>query len=585
MNNADPLNAVKLWVTGFFAIYTIFTLSNKTNLINEFIKIKSSKFFLTIVGTFILFLFFALISSGNKLIGLIGYTGRNNGFICYLALSIILTFIAISFRFNNLQDFFKVILILSLILNLYGFIQYFKLDLLKWSTPYNRIILTTGNPDFSSSLLAIISLLLCGYIFYSKKFKLKILPLLLIASSTILVYLTQAKQGIILLVIGFAIFSFVKIREKESLLTKFYGLIFLLGSIFFVLGMLNTGPLSKYLYKSSVQDRGFNWRAAWNMFRAHPLFGVGPDNFAGYFMQYRDKQYPLLYGYAYSSNNSHNVFLDFLATGGIFVGVAYIALLIFIFWRSLISLKKYTGNERYLILGIFAGWVSFVAQSIISIDNLALAIWGWVLGGILVALSNNVEIEEVKFDSVKKKISANNPKLKIILGSFSLLFAVVLSYVAYGMYQAETKYSTFLKIQVPTESSALKIYDKIALDTYKLKFQNSDYRIFMAFKIVNSGNVDLGLSMFKDILARDPRRHDAATFISSIYEQQKKYSDAITYRNIVRNLNPYGADSLLELTKDYKAIGDTEAAKKIANEIIAMAPGTQIAKDAAKIAL
>ena len=51
----------------------------------------------------------SFLNSGNKLIGLVGYTGRNNGFLCYLALSIILTFIAISFRFNNLQDFFNLI--------------------------------------------------------------------------------------------------------------------------------------------------------------------------------------------------------------------------------------------------------------------------------------------------------------------------------------------------------------------------------------------------------------------------------------------------------------------------------------------
>ena len=71
------------------------------------------------------------------------------------------------------------------------------------------------------------------------------------------------------------------------------------------------------------------WRAAATMFAAHPLLGVGPDNFR------------LAYG-AYAGlpgadarMHSNNMYLEMLAGGGLVVGAAFLWLV----WRAAAQLR------------------------------------------------------------------------------------------------------------------------------------------------------------------------------------------------------------------------------------------------------
>ena len=37
-----------------------------------------------------------------------------------------------------------------------------------------------------------------------------------------------------------------------------------------------------------------------------------------------------------------------------------------------------------------SAWIGFQAQSLISIDNIGIAVWGWLLGGAIIGLSNGI---------------------------------------------------------------------------------------------------------------------------------------------------------------------------------------------------
>ena len=109
---------------------------------------------------------------------------------------------------------------------------------------------------------------------------------------------THAIQGIIVSLIGVGIYLYFEIRRKFNKKIEFgYLVIAAISFVTIFLGMLQIGPLTKYLYKNSITDRGYNWRAALKMFQTHPWTGVGLDNYASYFPTYRDSKYPLIYGY------------------------------------------------------------------------------------------------------------------------------------------------------------------------------------------------------------------------------------------------------------------------------------------------
>ena len=117
------------------------------------------------------------------------------------------------------------------------------------------------------------------------------------------------------------------------------------------------------------------------MFLSSPLTGIGIDRYGAYFKEFRETQYSLNYGFDLTSSNAHNVPIQLFATGGIFVGGFYILILLFIAWRGFLGISRNRGNARLVVAAVFAAWLAYQAQSIVSIDNIGLAVWGWLLGG------------------------------------------------------------------------------------------------------------------------------------------------------------------------------------------------------------
>jgi O-antigen ligase len=82
------------------------------------------------------------------------------------------------------------------------------------------------------------------------------------------------------------------VRSKfEGVLAQIgYVIVVAIGGVFALLGALQIGPLTKYIYKTSVSLRGEYWQAGWNMGSDHPLTGVGFDTYGDWYRRVRDTQ-------------------------------------------------------------------------------------------------------------------------------------------------------------------------------------------------------------------------------------------------------------------------------------------------------
>ena len=577
-NAQDPLNPVKFWILGFLSIYCISKLFSRKSIYKDSSSAKQIRIFFILILIFSGFLFLSFIFTDVKSIGLVGFTGRNNGLLSYFFLSIIFIYAFLSIKVEELTKLYLVISIGCLVFSIYGLVQHFNFDPIKWSNPYNHIILLVGNPDFASALLGLFATIIFSVLFTDTSWQLKIFILLLFLFTIIIIYWSQALQGLIASSVGVGLIITAALWQRNSRA----GIVFLLtevvAGITAVFGMMKIGPLSHYLYKASVNDRGYDWRAAWHMFTSHPWFGVGLDRYAAYFHEYRDSSYPLIYGYKQSVNNSHNVFLELLATGGIFVGITYCALIGFIAWRAFVAWKIYKDSQQILVVGVIAGWVVFVSQSVISVDNLSISIWGWILGGLIVGLSKPKIFAP---DYQGTKVKSSSFKVILIFTILSLLFLKI----AVPMYQSEIRMRTFQQIQPPTAVAGKVVYEQIADKTFHTKLLSPDYKIFIAFSMTNAGYVNQGISYFQQVLKQDPRRYDAYYFLASISEAYKNYLVAIKYRKLAEKINPFDAENLLQLEKDYLANSDRIEAVQVCKRIVAMAGGTDVATQASKLLL
>jgi len=122
------------------------------------------------------------------------------------------------------------------------------------------------------------------------------------------------------------------------------------------------------------------------MLKDNLIFGVGIDSFGDYYRNYRTIE-----GVAFRStpmsgtNNAHNTLMQIGATGGLVLLIAYLALIIFTGYRAVVALRK--SDDKILISGIFSIWIAFQLQSLVSIDQIGLVVWGWASAGCLVSLS------------------------------------------------------------------------------------------------------------------------------------------------------------------------------------------------------
>jgi hypothetical protein len=117
----------------------------------------------------------------------------------------------------------------------------------------------------------------------------------------------------------------------------------------------------------------------------HPLTGVGMDTYGDWYRRARSENAAtVLPGPKTFTNASHNVVIDFFAYGGWPLLLTYVGLLVL---AAIAALRVIARTRTYdaIFVAIFAAWACYITQAIISINQIGLAIWGWLLTAALVA--------------------------------------------------------------------------------------------------------------------------------------------------------------------------------------------------------
>ncbi len=349
-----------------------------------------------------------------------GKTGRGLGLLTEFATII---FILATFKFIDLKQISSILgclLVSSTISSLYSIFQFFGLDIFQWYTRTNGIIGTLGNPNFQGAFSA---LAIPASLFFINRSRGKI-QFLSICSFLILafsIYLCQSTQGYILFIIsvGVLILFLLKFKNfKAFLIFAFIGsILILLG----VLGMLNRGPLSNYLYKVSVQSRGEFWRTALSTFRGNPTFGVGLDSFGDYSQRYRSQTDAA--GINEFTDNAHNYFLNYAANNGIFFTILYLILVLMVF-ISFLKILKFQTDFNLSLIALFSVWLSFQAQSLISPGTIAMIVWNSIFSGAILGIFSKLKTNDEFFNLTK--IHYVRP-----LGIFLAFLGVLVTYPLY----------------------------------------------------------------------------------------------------------------------------------------------------------
>jgi O-antigen ligase len=575
-NIQDPFNTPKMALLLLISSWLLGYLLK--SYANNFKVEKSFEFTgLIIVISFNFFLLIAFFFTDLKIVGLIGDTQRRNGLLSYLALSIFFLYAMQVAQLTFIRRFLIISIFTCLILSTYGVIQILGFDFVAWDNPYNNMIGTLGNPNFASALLATIGFLSFVSIFIKEISRIiKLVAFISGVLSVFAIVQSDSRQGLISMAISFLVFMSLFTYLKSKMLGKFFILsslsLFLLG----ILGMLQKGPLQGLLYKNSVSVRGYYWRAGLEMFRDHPLTGVGLDSYNWYFKQYREVGYALTYGYNITSSNAHNTIIQLFATGGTFVGLAYVSLILLVTFCGLQNVRKLPKNEKNIAIILLAAWIGFQSQSFVSIDNLGISVWGWVIGGLILGQSHNFKktLNGKKLTSKSQRAATLGtrdllqPIISTILLSVSLVISVLLIQAESNTYIARS-YAT---MKNPTGQEIVKNSLK-KLETNPLA--DPYYKFVAAQALIDTG-LDLeGYSEIKKLSEQDPRNLAYLNAIAYYSEVFKEVTAAKDTRIRIANLDPWNLRNLFLLGEIYASQGELLNARKLFLEIIRLGPNTE----------
>lgn len=381
--NYDPVNITKmlaLSVVGF-AVLAISLSSQGKGLIRDH---KASTIF---VGLFLIFALSAAIFSESPLQqNLFGVYGRNTGFITYFGLAGVLIGAATLRSKNYFQKMIFGLIFSGLANVALNSFSLFGIELISWNNVYNTLLGTFGNPNFISSFLGIFFVASLGFLFgnnVSLILKLATLPVFTLTFYQIVV--TKSIQGIVVTALGMAIVGFFLIRHYLKFI--WLQVLYVFGSAiaagFAVAGALQMGPLTQYIYKTSVSLRGEYWQAGLNMGLDHPITGVGMDGYGDWFRRARDASAMIMPGPNTVTNSAHNVNIDIFAYGGFPLVISYFGILA----MATIAIVKMTMRQKNydpIFVSISTAWICYQAQALISINQIGLAIWGWALTGLVI---------------------------------------------------------------------------------------------------------------------------------------------------------------------------------------------------------
>lgn len=429
----DPVNAPKLMLIGVLscALLAVLVLTPIRSLMFQ------HKVNLLFLSFFIIFSISSCIFSKAPVSQLLyGSYGRNNGLLAYIFLSFIyLSALSLNEK-NGFQSLINGLVAAGVINLIYCLWVLIFGDFISWNNPYGNILGTLGNPNFIGAFLGIIFSTLLALLIDQGSSKIaRLFSLVALPICAFEIIKSHAIQGRVVALFGSAIIFFIYIRSKYSkVVVVCFSIISVSAGAFALAGALQIGPLTKYIYKTSVSLRGQYWLAGWNTGKDHPFTGVGMDTFGDWYRRMRDPHALDLPGVNTVVNAAHNVFMDMFAFGGWPLFIAYLCIMAISGFSCLKLIYRSKKFDSILAI-LCTSWLGYQLQSIISINQIGLAVWGWILSGAVISYEryffqqkeearSKGKPVQVAREKVKKSLPANVPLYATFGGLVGLLVAL-----------------------------------------------------------------------------------------------------------------------------------------------------------------
>jgi hypothetical protein len=213
------------------------------------------------------------------------------------------------------------------------------------------------------------------------------------------------------------------------------------------------------------------------MMQDQPLFGVGMDGFGDWYRRARTQEIAD-FNLGIAADTAHSIPLDIGSGGGIPLLLIYLAL-VGLALISIIKILKRTTSFDLVFTSVAAAWFAYQAQSLISINQIGIGVWGWSLTGLLIGYELQTRESSVPAQDKTKGKTSKKEQITAL--------AVVTSFVFGGL---------GLAAAIPPYSAAGKFYkalqsgDAVVIQPAAYLQPNDRSRYLYVAQILKANNLD-----------------------------------------------------------------------------------------------
>jgi len=445
-SNFDPINLIKMVFVASCAFGLVFLLL--PNIKNHLARLPLG-IRITSVG-FIAWMSLVLFVSGAPMNQQIwGVFGRNNGYLGYLCLVIILLATAMIQQKVFYHKLVDVLVLTSVPMTVYAMFQIAGRDPISWSqmAPFA----TLGNINFSSAFFGLASICASVLAFTPNQNPFLRISLLVMVSVDLFIILeTGSIQGFMIYIAGMGFVGFFLVRAYKPLrvLQIPYLLLGFMGFSLTALALNNVGPLARFVFGDTILFRFDYWYAGWAMTLKNPIFGVGLDSYGDWYREVRGEIATLRTTPDRITNTAHNIYLDISASGGFPLIAAYIVLLGYALRAAWRLMRRDEAFNPYFV-ALFSTWIAYLIQAAISINQIGVGIWGWLFTGALIGYEIATrDGSTVRTDRKSKIESQQLPASVALLGIAGVGVGFLVAFVPFN---ADAKFKEALQSGNPVE--------------------------------------------------------------------------------------------------------------------------------------
>lgn len=353
---------------------------------------------------------------------LLGRYGTYEGFVLIVALAVLASALAESFRADALPALCRIVVAAAVPVLVYGGIQFYGFvvrtnatwDFVRWHNEYRNVFATFGNPNHLGGYLVTVLPfgVVAAVLAVDRRWRLVLWGW--VAVTVLLVVQTGARGAWLGALAGGAVLGvglFPKLRASVGRVAIGVGVaavavVALVASGRHFLGAKAT-DLFRFGSGSSVSQRDEIWSAALRLASHNLLVGTGPDTFAATYTRYAGAGLAKLLGNAIYVNGAHDIFLSWLVNEG----VPGLVLIVALFglgvawgvrtWRSLgvgAPDAEVTGGarraqgdvDRYLVAALVAALVAYFVQASFDVEQVGTLFVVFMVVGLLGVANRSV---------------------------------------------------------------------------------------------------------------------------------------------------------------------------------------------------